>query len=1528
MAAASSNEGLSLRPYQREGVECIMQHPRCLVKYFCGTGKSHVIIDVIARSQKQISVVVFPSLALVSQFATDHLTSRFNGHRRLNISSEVLADVQSSTDPQTIRTFVGQGGPMLILVTYQSYGVLLANVCGGVHIGLVCYDEAHHVTSPEYQTLVFSQTSHADKAVFLTATPRNEHGIVMYDRLNPPSSQCGPLAYEYTYLDGLRDGVLNAFDVCVDMYTDDRCASVYEAIARAILTRGTGRVLTFHAGVNGTSNTSVWNFVDQEAFEVAFTKVQRTEFPEMVGHYVRVTFRGMDGQTSSSDRVDMLRQLDATPDDAVYIISSCETIGEGVDTKRANMCVFADPKSSITKIIQNIGRVVRPNPSCPRSTVLLPCYINMAHYADAQGDAQKQDTVIRAQMRSPSGDYAPILNVLAALRQEDPELYEMCLRCPCDSDSDTDSSCVSSGLCENCSSSDVPSDTDDEDCYSCDSNDSVNSNDGNLGDAEGRNADSLTHCKSNSAKCNLESNDVRKARRIELTTRQNDDVMMLWRVHNAHEFDRKLQSVVIECNVKLGVEMWLQKLADMKAYIDQHQKAPNKRDREVAIKRLGIWTSHQKKNYIQATGIMQNDVIRCEWQATISHPQYTQYLAIDNEAAWKQKLDEVKAYIDQHHKSPSSTDTQVAIKRIGSWIVTQRKNYQKIASIMKNKAIRSEWVATLDDPRYAPHLVIDNEAAWRQRLVEMRAYIDQHHKTPSTKDDDIAIKQLGSWISTQRKNHQKQADIMRIVLIRSEWEATLKDPRYAPYLTSRDEEWWKTLVETKVYIDQHHKAPSSGDTKTSIKRLGLWILNQKHNYENASCIMKNKAIRSEWEATLKDPRYAPHLVIDNEAAWRQRLVEMRAYIDQHQKTPSPTDKQIAFKQLATWISHQKTNYAHNVGSMQNDSIRSEWEATLKDPRYAPHLVIDHEATWMQRLVEMRAYIDEHRKAPSTIDEELSIKRLGAWASNQKQNYEKTAKLMKNHAIRSEWEATLNDPRYAPYLASRDEAWWQTLVEMKAYIDEHRKAPSQHDNDIAIKRLGSWLSTQKTTHEKASGIMQNVAVRIEWEATLADPRYAPHLASRDEVWLRKLGELRAYIETHQKAPSSKDKDIAIKQLGTWISTQKANHEKASHIMQNEAARVAWEATLADPRYAPHLASPDEAWRQKLAEMRAYIDKHQKAPSSIDNEIAIKQLGIWASRQKTNYARKLHIMKNDVIRSEWEATVDDARYGKHLNRPTSSSQNVESIASKRCPTQTPNTHLPSPAPTQLKAKVKKQQAMSQEFVTTQKIPPDSTPCDETPHHLPHRPYPDSSPIGTLHKTYKRMRSDTLHATFRRNPQLWHEYHAERKRNFATYDPSSIPCNRVIQELDKIRTSRRKVVVDMGCGDACIAHHFAAKSDHRFQFHNYDHQSGGDPTITEVDMSNLPLGDASAEIVILSLALWGTRENCEQYIQEAHRVLESGGRFYIIDTTKRWSPEPLTTENAGELLREMLTLRGFGILSEDVGVPFCLFMCNKSY
>jgi predicted helicase len=55
----------------------------------------------------------------------------------------------------------------------------------------------------------------------------------------------------------------------------------------------------------------------------------------------------------------LLKKFDKSKNNEVVIISSCETIGEGIDTKNANMCVFVDTKSSYVKIIQNIGRIVR-----------------------------------------------------------------------------------------------------------------------------------------------------------------------------------------------------------------------------------------------------------------------------------------------------------------------------------------------------------------------------------------------------------------------------------------------------------------------------------------------------------------------------------------------------------------------------------------------------------------------------------------------------------------------------------------------------------------------------------------------------------------------------------------------------------------------------------------------------------------------------------------------------------------------------------------------------------------------------------------------------------------------------------------------------------------------------------------------------------------------------------------------------------------------------------------------------------------
>ena len=873
--------GLQNRPYQIHALLSIFQYPKCLVKMFCGTGKSRIITNVIFHEKKELSVVVFPSLALISQYSTDYMTHveynhHFKKHKMMNVSSESLTTIDSTTSPKEIQKFLKFKSPKIILVTYQSFQVLL-DCLKGKTIGLVCYDEAHHVVSPEYQKLVFD-TDYFEKEVFFTATPKNENGITMFDRDDPERNMCGTIVYNYSYLQGLMDEVLNAFEICVDMYTENTNTSIYEAMARAILARSTSRVLSFHSGVNGESNTNVWNFVKEAEFQTAFEKVQKTEFPEKAGYYKKITFKGIDGNTPSHERKAILYALGETPMDEIYIISSCETIGEGVDTKKANMCIFADPKASIVKIIQNIGRVVRRNKDHPLSTILIPCWINMENYADANGDRTKQDDLIRENMRSDNGDYSSILNVLGALNQEDEELYEMCLNYP-------------------------------------------------------------------------------------------------------------------------------------------------------------------------------------------------------------------------------------------------------------NRKVKDESMASQGF-----------------RIVE-------------TNDDD------------------------------------------------EDDDSGTYSIE-EVEMMKNDGEPLEIHTNETIERF-----NEDSSSENITRLYHDE----------EEDVYKPIVRTDCEEDERQI------------------------------IQPPNSNTRIKMSIHQNDDIKMLWG-------------------------------------------------------------------------------------------------------VKGDVDFSKKFCS---------------------------------VVIECEVS----------SNGQERWYKSFNEVCAYMDREKKRPNKRDKDPEIKTLGIWISTQIINYKKQTHIVWN---------------------NPD-------------------------------------------------------VRTEWESYIE--KYSEYLDRNSS----------KKKQTSIPETH--------------------EEQKTT------------TPHQ-----FPPISDIGALHKKYLKMGSDTLHKKFKENPDLWLEYHATRNRTFTAYDTDSIPSNRIVRELEKIQTKREKVIVDMGCGEASIAHHF--QNDKRFAFHNYDHQTGGDPLIQEVDISKLPLEDVSVEIAIMSLALWGTRDNCTQYIKEAYRVLESGGKFYISDSTKKWSPEQLTPENGGELLRTLLTTNGFNIINEEIRSPFCLFVCEKIY
>ena len=418
------------RYYQKEADIAIYNelliNNKCIVKMFCGTGKSLLMRNCKIIEEKKLVVYVFPSLSLIDQFCSDYFVKI-----GLSCPFKISSENESTTDPIQIKTELKNKKNKIICVTYQSYKTLLDNL-GLTKINVCIYDEAHHAVGETYQKLIFeNDMNYCEKQIFFTATPKNANGIIMYDNDNLDAGMCGNLVYDYSYLKGVVEDYLNPFEIRIDMYTENTNKSVYESIARAILVSGNNRVLTFHSDVNTDRDTSVKKFVNDSEFKNIFEKIQKSEFPEKKGTYKKFKMIALDASIKMDVRRSILEKFDTTLDNEVIVISSCETIGEGIDTKNANMCVFVDPKSSYVKIIQNIGRIVRKlfGSNKPNSTILIPCWVDKTKYLECNGDKDKCDEVIRQDM-SEGGNFNGILNVMSALKQEDEDIYDICLHYP------------------------------------------------------------------------------------------------------------------------------------------------------------------------------------------------------------------------------------------------------------------------------------------------------------------------------------------------------------------------------------------------------------------------------------------------------------------------------------------------------------------------------------------------------------------------------------------------------------------------------------------------------------------------------------------------------------------------------------------------------------------------------------------------------------------------------------------------------------------------------------------------------------------------------------------------------------------------------------------------------------------------------------------------------------------------------------------------------------------------------------------
>jgi hypothetical protein len=590
------------------------------------------------------------------------------------------------------------------------------------------------------------------------------------------------------------------------------------------------------------------------------------------------------------------------------------------------------------------------------------------------------------------------------------------------------------------------------------------------------------------------------------------------------------------------------------------------------------------------------------------------------------------------------------------------------------------------------------------------------------------------------------------------------------------------------------------------------------------------------------------------------------------------------------MSQQQNNYKNRKNGMKDETHYNVWTQFLED--YKQYFKSD-DKIWNENLDKVNVFILKYNKRPlQSSSNNSEEKKLGYWVSDQQTNYKNRTDGMKNEERYNAWTQFLKD--YDEYFKSYDKIWNENLDKVNVFILKYNKRPLQSSKNAEEKRLGLWISTQ---HQNYKNKLRGMKIQERYNAlTQFLKDYDEYFKSCDEIWNENIDKVITFINEYKNLPSKHSKNAEEKRLGLWISKQQQNYKNRTDGMKNKERYNTWTQFLEDNKQ--YFKDNNEIWNENLDKVNVFINEHKKLPSKHSKNAEEKRLGYWLSDQQTNYKNKKEGMKIQERYNVWtEFLKKNKEYFKNEQSIITELTTIES---------------------QKKDKPKK----SMKLKTATKLETTKSENQESPEQRKQR---TQSELSQLHQRYKTLKSENLSKEFQENPELWKKYHEISEENEKSFPQEDIPRNRIIQELLQIKTNRTNIcVVDMGCGKGQISEYF--KDDPRFCFINYDHISSHD-TIISCDISNIPLVDYQVEICIMSLVMWGS--NCRDYIGEAHRILESGGKLYIIEATRRWSH----LDESGNIIQETEAIKlinilketGFQITKSSVE-KFSLFVCLK--
>jgi superfamily II DNA or RNA helicase len=209
--------------------------------------------------------------------------------------------------------------------------------------------------------------------------------------------------------------------------------------------------------------------------------------------------------------------------------------------------------------------------------------------------------------------------------------------------------------------------------------------------------------------------------------------------------------------------------------------------------------------------------------------------------------------------------------------------------------------------------------------------------------------------------------------------------------------------------------------------------------------------------------------------------------------------------------------------------------------------------WDMKLEKVKKFIINNKRRPSHRDTDNN-KIIGKWLETQLSNYKNKEYNMTDIIKYEKFNNFILE--FKEYFINNEENWYHNFNELKLYLDNFDKRPSEDSLDINIKKIGKWITDQLLNYKNKTKSMKNKKIYDFFSNFIKNSEYKKYFLSSEESWIMNLELVKKYIDLNNKRPSDVDLDKSIKYLGNWIFNQQKHFKKKDQIMKNSFIQEKW------------------------------------------------------------------------------------------------------------------------------------------------------------------------------------------------------------------------------------------------------------------------------------------------------------------------------------------------------------------------------------